>query len=199
MNDPANLNRLYPGTIFNNMRIPGLFIVLLLLLAACTDSPKGRNGVVYKNAVAYNDYIISRQNQVIKKIMAFSKLSGEATDSVNRLLDKYARETATLITELEGMPPYKNDSAFRDAAISNFRFYKKVFETDYREIIALRNRDDLDMAAIQKELDVISERISVEEEKLDRNFRRAQEKFAKKNNVQLTENSLARELEQLDQ
>jgi hypothetical protein len=181
------------------MRIVCLITFLLIIVSACQHPPKGRNGVVYKNAVEYNDYIISRQNNVIKKIIEFSKLSGTGLDSANELLDNYARETAKLIVELQGMPPYKKDSVFRDAAISNFKFYKKVFEGDYKELLALRKRDDLDMEELQKELDAITERITIEEEKLDKQFHKAQSGFAKDNNIKLTENSLTKELEKLDQ
>lgn len=172
--------------------------LVLLLLAACRQAPEGRNGVVYKNAMEYNDYIISRQKQVIKKMLSFGKAAGVDMDSAGRLLDTYAQETALLIKEVQDMPPFKNDSVFREAAVSSFQFYKRVFENDYKQILAVRKRDDLSPEEAQKELSSITEKLARDEEHYDKTFHKAQESFAGKNNMELRANSMQKELDKLN-
>lgn len=173
--------------------------ILVLLLAACKNPPKGENGVVYKSAVTYNDYIISRQNKIVKKMLAFGKMAGTDPDSAYQMLDVFAGETSALIKELEGMPPYKNDTLFRNAAISSFQFYKRTFEKDYKELLGVRKREDISADEAEAEMNKITDRLTREEELLDKNFHNAQVKFARDNKLQLTDNTLSKEIEKMEQ
>lgn len=168
--------------------------VLLAVLIACNRPIKGKNGVVYKNAAQYNEYIVSRQGVVIKNLLQFGKTARTDADSAYRLLDIYAVVTDSLISELRGMPPYKGDSAFRDAAISCFNFYKRVFEKDYKALLDVRNRTDLGLAESDSLLNDIKDRLGTEEEKMDKKFQQAQLRFVKDNHMQLSENSLQKEV-----
>jgi hypothetical protein len=174
--------------------------ILVILLAACQNNPPtGKNGVVYKSAVTYNDYIISRQNKIVKKMLAFGKMAGTDPDSAYHMLDVFAGETAILITELEGMPPYKNDSLFRNAAISSFQFYKRTFEKDYKELLGVSKRENISADEAETEMNKITDRLTKEEELLDKNFHNAQVKFARDNKLQLTDNTLSKEIEKMGQ
>lgn len=172
--------------------------LLICILAACRETPEGRNGVTYKNAVDYNDYIISRQKLVIKKMLSFGKAAGINPDSAAGLLDTFALETTRLIKEVQDMPPFKNDSVFRDAAVNSFRFYKRVFEDDYKHLLQVRKRDDLAPEELQKEMNDITEKLARDEEQYDKAFHKAQESFAGKNNMQLRANSMQKELDKLN-
>jgi hypothetical protein len=43
-----------------------------------------------------------------------------------------------MIIDVNGMPPYKTDSSFRNAAIASFTFYKRIFGNEYKQIINIR-------------------------------------------------------------
>lgn len=177
-------------------------IILLLLpvmVLACNRPVKGKNGVVYKNAMQYNDYIVSRQSIVIRNIMSFGKVARSDADSAYGLLDQYAEETGRLINELKGMPPYGGDSSFRDAAVTCFVFYKRVLEKDYKELLDVRRRTDIDLTTTDSLLNEISDRLGAEEDVIDRKFQKAQERFVKSNNLKLTDNEIQKEIDKYDQ
>ncbi|MCB0739647.1 MAG: hypothetical protein KDB92_01015, partial [Chitinophagaceae bacterium] len=164
-----------------------LIAFAIVLLAACKSSYKGPNGVSYKTPVQYNDYIINRQTDLLKKIMHFAKTSRNDLDGAEKLLDGYVDDAAMMVTEIKGMPPFKKDSSFRDAAINTFSFYKKALDTYYRDLIQIR-RDTLERK--QERLDSLVKTITKEEAGFDRKFQSAQREFARKNNMKLKHNTM---------
>src|SRR5687767_7568825 len=120
-------------------RIFFLFI-LVIVIVACNPGVKGKNGVTYKSAVQYNDYIVNRQTILIKNLRDFSNVANRNLDSAEVKLRLYADATSKMIEEIKGMPPYKGDSGLRDAAIRSFSFYKKVFENDYIDILQIKKK-----------------------------------------------------------
>ncbi len=167
-------------------------LILLLLppvFVACNNNAvKGPNGVTYKSAVQYNDYIVNRQVSLRNSIMEVARVAQYNLDSAEILLNEDVRQTEKIITELEGMPPYHRDSALRDAAVRIFSFYKKAFDQDYRDIIRLRrNETDSSGAGEQNDISTIVEKIKTEEEEYDKNFKNTQDEFARKNNMKLVE------------
>jgi hypothetical protein len=176
-----------------------LFFVVTIVacLAACNHPVKGRNGEVYKSAVQYNDYIIGRQTTLIKNVLELSTIAQTDLDSANRMLDKYVMETDSMITDLNGMPTYKGDSSFRDAAIASFSFYKKVFVNEYKQLINIRkNGGDTTEDGISEMNRIVGD-ISREEEKYDKAFHNAQKNFADKNNMKLAENEMQKKIDKI--
>lgn len=180
------------------MRFRHLFPLLgILLFVSCkNDPPKGANGVVYKSPVQYNDYIVSRQTTIMKNIMKFAEVAQSDLDSADHLLDKYVMETGRMITEIKGMPPYKGDSSLRDAATGIFGFYRNIFDKDYRDIIHLRNEQDGTSSDIEDRISAIVKKIEDEEKGHDDRFQRAQQNFARKNNMKLMENKMQKEFDE---
>lgn len=173
-----------------------LTIVMLAGFAACNKPVKGRNGVTYKNAVQYNDYIVSRQVSLMKKMVDFSKVVEIDLDSAAQMLDRFVKETDVVLTELKGMPPYKQDSAFRDAGINSFIFYRRVFAEDYPRMLNVSNKPDITPEEVEKETTEIMEKLSDDEGRLDKAFQKAQKNFASKNKMKLRENSMQKEIEE---
>jgi predicted ribosome quality control (RQC) complex YloA/Tae2 family protein len=178
------------------MRYLFLSVVLVVGLMACKQSVKGTNGVAYKSATDYNDYIVNRQTTLIKRVMEFGKVADVNLDSAQALLTKSVKEVETMIGEIKGMPPYKGDSSLRNAAIASFSFYKKVFEKDYATILNIRKKGEGNITpedAVQA--NSIIENITKEEEGLDKTFQSAQRDFASKNSMQLKDNKVQKDLE----
>lgn len=174
-----------------------VLIALAGLLASCKqEQPKGTNGITYKNAVEYNDYIVSRQSRLMKNIMSFVQVAQSDLDSAERMLDLYVRETGSMVTELKGMPAFKGDSTLRDAAVSIFGFYRKIFDKDYRDILHLRKEQDGTNPDIEEQIQRIVKNVEQEEKGFDERFQGAQKAFARKNKMKLIENEMQKEFEE---
>ncbi len=173
-----------------------LFVILLLgcSIFACKQPVKGKNGVSYHSAVEYNDYIVERHTNLMKNVLEFRNVEESKLDSAEAYLRHYAHETGTMITEILGMPAYKGDSAFRDAAVRSFAFYKKVFENDYADVMRIRKKGKSNITPEDvTEANSILDNIREEEEDLDEAFRKAQENYAEKNHMQLTDNRIQKD------
>jgi hypothetical protein len=178
------------------MRYPSIIIVIISFgMLACNQPAKGKNGVTYKSAVQYNDYIVGRQSKLMQKILDFSKAVEINLDSAENMLGRFVNETATNIEEIKGMPVYKGDSSLRDAAAGSFSFYKNVFQNDYSRILQIRKKGADMTSEDVTEMHNIVEKITKEEEGFDKSFHNAQKNFADKNNMKLMENEMQKKFD----
>lgn len=170
--------------------------ILVFCLAACNKPVKGKNGVTYKSAVQYNDYIVNRQTNLMKNVLDFSKIADANLDSAEIMLKKYVRQAEEMIDEIKGMPPYKGDSALRDAATRSFIFYKKIFENDYVDILTIRKKgaDNITEEDVA-EANRIVDKIGREEEVFDKAFHTAQNDYATKNKMKLMDNKVQKDID----
>ena len=176
------------------MKYSALTGILTCLVLACSQPVRGKNGKLYKNAVEYNDYIVSRQTIIMKNVMDFVKVSGTDLDLAAKMLDRYIPEMDSIIADVKAMPPYKGDSILRDAAIGSFGFYKKVFGNEYKQLVNIRRSGGTGTEEGVAEMNKIVEQITLQEEQYDKIFHNAQEDFAKKNNMKLEENDLQKKV-----
>jgi len=175
-----------------------LFIIgFAFFIIACNQSAKGRNGIIYKNAVQYNDYIIGRQSTLIKNVLDFIQVSQTDLDSANKMLDKNINDIKDMLNDIKGMPAYKGDSSLRDAAINLFEFYKNVFGSEYKRILDIRiNGEDATTEGVT-EMNNIVNKITKEEEGYDKAFHNAQQDFAEKNHIKLGENEMQKKIDKM--
>lgn len=172
-----------------------LFLLIIpTIFIACNSPEKGSNGVTYKTAVEYNDYIVGRQSTLLKKIMKFAEVAQMDLDSADLMLDGFVKDADGMIKEIKGMPSYKKDTAFRKAAINSFTFYRKAFDDYYRDIIRIR-KEGADDAETQ--LNDLLEKLTAEEDKHDKAFHNAQRNFAEKNKMQLKDNEIQKKIDDL--
>lgn len=164
---------------------------------ACKQSVKGSNGVTYKSPVDYNNYIVTRQASLIKNILSFTEIAQTNLDSAGQLLGLYENQTETMINEIKGMPPYKGDSSLRETALKSFRFYKKVFSDDYKRLIEIRKQGGEQTEEGVAEMNQIVEKLSKEEEQLDKAFHNAQQNFADKNKMKLDANEMQKKIDKM--
>jgi len=174
-----------------------LLIAIIAGVAACQQAAKGSNGVVYKSAVQYSDYIVGRQNIIINNIINFVQVSKTDLDSAGKMLDKYVMDITGSITDIKGMPPYKGDTSFRNAAIHLFQFYKKVFGNEYKRLIEIRQNHGETTSEGVAEMNGIVEKITKEEEGYDKIFHNAQKDFAEKNNLRLSDNEMQKKIDKI--
>jgi hypothetical protein len=175
--------------------LSAIVIFLVIGIIACDKPSKGKNGVTYKSAVQYNDYIVSRQTKLMQNILDFSKAAEIDLDSAEKMLNRYVIETAANVEEIKGMPAYKGDTSLRDAAARSFGFYKNVFQNDYSRIIDIRKKGEEMTPEDIEEMQNIVEKITREEEGYDKTFHNAQKNFADKNKMKLMENEMQKKFD----
>ncbi len=170
-------------------------MVVAIGFMACNSPEKGENGVTYKTPVEYNDYIIGKQTILLEKIMKFADAAKVDLDSADKLLDKYALEATDVLKDIKGMPGFRKDTTFRQAAVNSFTFYKKAFTNYYKDIVRIRKEaaDDADA-----QIDKVLEKLTVEEERVDKAFHNAQKDFATKNKMKLMENKMQKDIDNME-
>lgn len=166
---------------------------------ACKSSVKGSNGVIYKSPVDYNNYIVTRQTSLIKKVLSFTELAQNNLDSAQEMLRVYESQTDAMINEIKGMPPYKGDSSLRESALKSFSFYKKVFNDDYKRLIEIRKQGGDQTEEGAAEMNRIVEKLSKEEEQLDKAFHNAQQNFADRNKMKLEVNEMQKKIDKMNE
>lgn len=160
---------------------------LLLIMASCNTAPDstGRNGAIFKTAAAYNDYIVTRQMDVLAMVDQFAAASAVSVDSAQTVLQRNSRVTGDYLADLSAMSGFKGDTAFRNAAVNSFTFYKRIFDKEYKTLLAITAKGGQPSAADARTIQQITQSISAEEAELDRRFSAAQHAFAQKNKLQL--------------
>lgn len=173
-------------------------LVIVTGFIACKSSVKGNNGVSYKSPVDYNNYIVTRQTSLIKKVLSFTELAQHNLDSAREVLSLYAGQTDAMIKEIQGMPPFRGDSSLRQSALKSFTFYKKVFNDDYQRLIEIRKQGGDQTEEGAAEMNGIVEKLSKEEEQLDKAFQNAQQNFAEKYKMKLEVNEMQKKIDKMN-
>ncbi len=171
----------------------------LIFLVSCKHKATNTEESKYKTAVSYNDAIVGQQTKILKQIFQFVEVSDASLDSADHLLDTYGKELEGIILNVRSMPPFKGDSSLRDAAISSFGFYRKIMGNEYKAIIRLRKEGANETEEGVEKLRDIVQHITDEEAGYDKNFRLAQQAFAKKYNITLTDNDMQKKIDKLNE
>ena len=82
------------------MRYLLLAVVLVAGIAACKQNVKGKNGVVYKSAIEYNDYIANRQTSLVKKVLELTKVMSVNLDTAEVKLKQAVSEAEEMIVSI---------------------------------------------------------------------------------------------------
>ncbi|MES2772829.1 MAG: hypothetical protein V4722_01505 [Bacteroidota bacterium] len=155
-----------------------------LLFTACTAPVKGKNGVTYKNAVDYNDYIVQKQDNVIKLIEKFKTVSQGEAQKTDAFLTDATQQVDKIITDVEGMPEWKGSSDMRDKALAMFKFYKTIFGDSYKRLVAISSDGEVTTTE-EKEQDDILKKMTDVGTPIEDAFLAAQKEYASKNNMKL--------------
>ena len=172
------------------------FAAMLFMLVACNRPVKGKNGVVYASAISYNDYIVNRQMEVMKVIFKLNDEMKNDLGAADQTLNTAVGLIDKDITEIEGMPEWKNSTSLRDNALALFQFYKVGFGTYYRRIIAIQKDGEVTPAE-DTELKQLASKINDSEGPLDTKFQKAQEEFGSQNGMKVQKNELQDKIDQM--
>jgi 23S rRNA maturation mini-RNase III len=92
------------------------------------------------------------------------------------------------------MAPFQGDTTFRNRALNNFHFYRRLFTSDYRKIIAINRKGEAATKADIEAIQSIQEKLEAEEAELDKLLSNAQSDFAKRNKMPLLENDVQKKI-----
>jgi hypothetical protein len=168
----------------------------ILALFSCNEPEyKPGAGVVLENAVEYNDYIIKRQAKIINHILAVAAVLDTNLDSAEAMLGKGVLVTDSALADIENLNDFNGDSLFKNRAISNFKFYRKLFTSDYPKIISINRKGEAATDTDHQMLQSIQAALEDEEAELDKRLSNAQADFAKKNKMPLLENEVQQKVD----
>ena len=148
-----------------------------------------------KNAVEYNEFIISHQNKIgtdLSQLITY-------ISSMDKPGSKSQLETTTAtiqlaIKEVRALESYNGNSAFRDAAVKLFEFYHIVVVQKYPTLLKIMFVEGGPGPEDINALSGIMDQISIDEGVLDEKFQTAQKKFASDNEFSLNENEFQKKL-----
>lgn len=164
------------------MNIRFIFWVVLLLLFSCSSQRK--------DAIEYNDKIISEQNKIIEKAIIFTSSFETRNFTIidsNRL--QLLSQIETAIEELSKMQSFDGNDSLRLAALDLFNFYKKVYENEFKEITQIITKDSLEIT--EDDIirhNILTRKIKNDEITFDNNFQKAQQNFARQYNLNIQRN-----------
>ncbi|MES2557373.1 MAG: hypothetical protein V4604_14560 [Bacteroidota bacterium] len=170
--------------------------IMLLFVLATTGAVSAQT---FTDAVAYNDHIVDLQNEIGYKMIAFNtEVSAETATaaSVKPFYDDLLKTTKTVITKLEKVKPFEKNVELKSTAMELFRFYETTISVDYKEMIDLIFGDELDDAAIARIQELLV-KVTEDEAVVDAKFKKAQEAYARKYNIDLEENELQEEIDEI--
>lgn len=175
--------------------IASALICATILLSCSIPVAEGRNGARFATALEYNNYIIERQSGVINHIIDLGKMAETDLQATEALLTRGVALSDSVLADVKGLSDFKGDSALRNSAIVLFAFYHKVFDKDYREMIAIRKKGDAISEEDYQRLQLLQQGLVQEETERDKHFLNAQYDFAQRNNLRLGNNALQNKID----
>jgi hypothetical protein len=180
--------------LLQNTSLMKKLVYLLFIVAAL-----GAIGCEKKlTATEYNNKIINEQSKVLDLVLEFTaKVDSSDMKGARALLDITGVQCDSSIKIIEAMGPFEEDASFKDAAIDLFKFYKRAFAQDYKELLDIIEKEEPTMDDLDR-INTIVEKVGDEEKVVDDKIQTAQKAFADKHNVKITDNSLQDKIDNLD-
>jgi hypothetical protein len=166
-----------------------VYLLGFLFLTACGQKPK-------MTPVEYNDAIIGEQTKISRVMIDMANYFAIDLDKSDQLRQDLVEQCKLSIEAVKKLPDYKGDTRFRDAGVALFTFYKEISEKEYKEMIDVLRKEEIEEADI-KLLEALELKIGAREEPLDAEFQAAQKAFAEKHKLSLYENEIQKEIDDL--
>lgn len=144
----------------------------------------------FSEPVKYNDFIVNEQIQIGKTIQAFTTALNSSADStvIHSKRRDIISQANKAYKQLLHTDPYGGDTSFIKHAKALFSFYAKIASTDYKQFIDILYNTNATDEQISNKLKTLLDTITEKEKIFDANFLNAQKAFAKKYDIELTEN-----------
>jgi hypothetical protein len=140
----------------------------------------------YDNAGQYMAAISTQQENVSKRYMAYTSASahGKREKKVQSLRAKLMDEIQEAKMNINALPSYKGDKAYRDSAVSFMKFYYNVMNDDYAKIINMEEIAEQSYDEMEAYL-LLEEKIQLKLGEANKKMTQAQKDFGAKNDVNI--------------
>jgi len=132
----------------------------------------------FDDAIEYNDYIIELQTGISNAFQAFiNSVTNDESVAAMASLAALISVIEEKIDAIQNLGPFEENTAFRDAGIELFKFYKTIAENEYQQILDIKFKPDAtedDYAKLEELVLKIQEKEKVYDEK----FLSSQQDFA---------------------
>lgn len=151
---------------------------------------------VFKAPADYNDYIVTEQAVIGRKIEQFNKaLAAEQIKEAKKLHGELLSRLDASITKIGSMPDFRGNTSFKNAAFELFVFYKMIIESDYADIIRIVEKEGVNDKTFGR-INNIFASIQRDEAVMYGQFDKAQKAFSEQFKMKLEENRFEKEREQ---
>lgn len=161
----------------------------MFVLAGCNSGPK-------MTPIEYNDTIIGEQTKISKVMIEMANNFSSDLGKSEALRQDLVKQCEASIKVVKELPEYKGNVKFRDAGAALFGFYKEISDKEYKEMIDILKKEQIEVADIER-LTTLEKEISARETPLDDTFQSAQQEFAKEHNLSLKENEIQGQINEL--
>ena len=167
-----------------------LLTISFLLLQSCNSKPS-------MTPVEYNDTIIKEQAKIIELMFELVAKIETNLDECEAVRLKTIVQCDSSIQLVSKMEPFDGDASMRNTALDLFKFYKKAYENEYKEMIAILQLGDEITADDMARITLLNEELAKKETTFDAAFQGAQSAFAKKNNILIEDNKLQKKIDNI--
>jgi hypothetical protein len=147
-------------------------------------------GQKYESPGEYNNFILSEQNKLLKKILEYNNTIANANfEESNLKRTEIIYQINFSLERLNAMETFKGDAKLKESSIEVFRQYKETYDIEFNEVNKLRKDRETSFEAMKNytyALDKAEEKLKDAGEK----FYKAQTEFAKKYKITIVTNSL---------
>jgi hypothetical protein len=155
--------------------------ILTLVIVACNENRATCGKVILSTPVAYNDFIVDRQNEIIQKMVKLNQLYKEGTNKeISWHYEELISCTDSNLYKIKILTPYEDDSTLKLKAFNLLSYYSKIFHHEYKEVVDIflegYSPSDVEMDRIYS----IIQEVKNNETKLNAQLAQAQLAFAKK-------------------
>jgi hypothetical protein len=165
-------------------------LLFTFVIVSCNENNATCGKVILSTPIAYNDFIVDRQNEIIQKMVKLNQLYTEGT---NKEIAWHYKEliacTDSNLNKIKILTPYENDSSLKLKAFNLIAYYSKIFHHEYKEVVDIflegYNPSDKEMDRIYN----IIQDVKKNETELNAQLTQAQLAFAKKHGFEFSDDT----------
>jgi len=162
-------------------------LIFTFVIVSCNENSATCGKVVLSTPVAYNDFIVDQQNEIIQKMVKLNELYQKGT---NKEISWHYKEliacTDSNLKKITLLTPYENDSTLKLRAFNLITYYSKIFHHEYKEVVDVflegYTPSDDEMERIYN----IIQEVKKNETELNAQLSQAQIAFAKKHGFEFS-------------
>jgi hypothetical protein len=163
-------------------------LIFTFVIVSCNENSATCGKVILTTPVAYNDFIVDRQNEIIQKMVKLNQLYTEGTNKeISWHYNELIACTDSNLHKIKILTPYENDSTLKLRAFDLIAYYSKIFHHEYKEVVDIflggYNPSDDEMDRIYN----IIQDVKKNETELNAQLTQAQLAFAKKHGFEFSD------------